>query len=152
MDNKVIVTIHISFYLWLAAVFLIIPFRWVLGWIGAVLIHELGHCFMLKLLKCPVQKIEIAMSGMRIHTLPMLGYEEILCAAAGPAAGILLVLTYPWAPALAICAFFQTVFNMFPVYPFDGGRIWRILLTGDGFNRRGAIRKMSCKQKDQRVQ
>ncbi len=116
------------------------------------MVHELGHCFMLLILNCSVQKIEIAMFGVRIHTQPLLGYEEVLCAAAGPAAGVLLVLTYPRAPALAICAFLQTIFNLIPIYPSDGGRILRILLSNHRSIGSEFSRKMSCKQKDQRVQ
>ena len=56
-------------------------------------------------------------------------HTEILSAAAGPFCGGLLLLLYPYSREIFICALFQTVYNLLPIYPLDGGRILFILLA-----------------------
>lgn len=48
--------------------------------------------------------------------------REVLCALAGPLGGFLLLFLLHSAPRIALCAFVQSVCNLIPVYPLDGGR------------------------------
>ena len=113
--------------IWLAAAVLMLPLRWLLAWAGAVCVHELGHLAMLKLLKLPVYAMDADASGARITTEFRNRSQEVLCALAGPAAGCLTVLAAPVFPRLAVCALLQSVYNLLPVYPLDGGRAMRCL-------------------------
>ena len=48
----------------------------------------------------------------------------MFCAVTGPACGLCLVLLYRWFPELALFALFHSVYNLLPMYPADGGRIF----------------------------
>lgn len=109
--------------IWAAAALLVLPLGWLLAWGCAVCIHELGHLAMLRLLKLPVQGMNADGSGIRLRTEFAYAWQELLCALAGPAAGLLLLLAAPVFPRLALCGAFHSLYNLLPVYPLDGGRV-----------------------------
>ena len=133
--------IHISAgaYIMTAVWLLLVPVRWMFAALFAAAVHEIGHLTAVWALEGCIQTVEIRGFGARIATSPMTPGEELVCVLAGPAAGALLCLFWKWIPSAAICAAVQTVFNLLPFYPLDGGRIWRICTS--------AIRrrKRSCK-------
>ena len=122
--------------LWL----LLVPLRWVAGAALAATIHELGHLTALWLWSVPVQGMELDIAGAVIRTAPLTQREELWCALAGPLAGALGCLFWRWFPEAAACAAVQTVFNLIPLYPLDGGRVWLVL------------RNICCKPGQKRVQ
>jgi Zn-dependent protease len=65
--------------------------------------------------------------------------QEMLCALAGPLGGLSLLFLLRTFPEVAICALVQSVFNLLPVYPFDGGRALLAII-------RIRRRKTPCKQ------
>lgn len=113
--------------LWLAAAVMLLPIRWIFAWIFAVCVHELGHLAMLKLLKLPIHVIEVDTGGARISTDFLAPWQELLCALAGPAAGFLLLIIAPVFPRISVCGMVQSMYNLLPVYPLDGGRCLRCL-------------------------
>lgn len=66
---------------------------------------------------------------MQIHTGDMSPAEAVICALSGPLGGLLLTLTIGYLPRLALCALVQSIFNLLPFYPLDGGRALRAMLT-----------------------
>ena len=119
-----------SFSQCLLAIFvlLFVPFRWILGWILAVECHELGHYIALRLFQIPVYNIRFGISGAVMETAPMGSAEEVICTAAGPFAGFLLVLLWDFLPIPSKCAMIHSLYNLLPIYPLDGGRILYCIL------------------------
>ena len=113
---------ELSFLFWSAVCVLIIPLEWLFSWIIAVTIHELSHYLILKLCRVQIYAISITSSGAIIETEPMPVYKEIISALAGPLGGLCVLSLARYFPVVAICAFFQSIFNLLPIYPLDGGR------------------------------
>lgn len=118
-----------AFLIYLALTLLLLPFRWVLAWFTAVAVHELSHLLMLRLLGLTIYNISFDINGAKIEAEHMMNYRELLCALAGPLGGCLLVLFIRVYPELAVCGVLQSVYNMLPIYPLDGGRILRCILN-----------------------
>ena len=121
------IRIEASACIWGAVAILFVPLRWLIGAVVAALVHEMGHLLALKWLGVPIQGMRIAFGGAKIETGPMSRREELLAAAAGPGAGMILLLFARWIPYCAVCAAVQTVFNLLPVGEQDGKRILRCL-------------------------
>lgn len=110
-----------------AAALLIVPLRWLLGAVAAAGVHELGHLLALKGMGVYVSGMSIGIGGAKIQTGSMTRWQELLAAAAGPVAGLLLTLFARWIPCCAVCAAVQTVFNLLPLGEQDGKRMIRCL-------------------------
>lgn len=108
-----------------------------LDWVGAVAMaacfHELGHLLALWWMGERVWSLEIGAFGLQIETGELPPKGELFCALAGPAAGVLVCLGWRLWPKAALVAACQTVFNLLPLHPLDGGRAL------------GAARKICCK-------
>ena len=126
-----------GFFPVLALMLLLFPLRFLVGVLLAALIHELGHLLALKIAGGRVLSIRLRSFGARIEAAPMSPGRTALCALAGPAAGALTIFAYKTFPELALAGLVQTVFNLIPVYPLDGGR---------------ALRNICCKIRDFRIQ
>ena len=104
---------------------LLLPLRVLLGIVLAAAVHELGHLTAMYFLGVPVLGIVFRPSGARIEAGPMEPGVEVICALAGPVAGAVTIFAWKWFPELALAGLVQTVFNLIPVYPLDGGRVAR---------------------------
>lgn len=128
MDSKIRVRCSGATAILGATMLLILPLKWVIAMIIAIAIHELFHCVAIQVTGNHICEISITQHGMVIQTTPLSQFEELFCAAFGPLGSILLFLGYPWIPRIALCAGVQGIFNLLPVYPLDGGRIFRVLV------------------------
>ena len=54
--------------------------------------------------------------------------QEFFCALTGPLGGLCLLPFLRWIPRIAICAGVQSLYNLLPVYPLDGGRALRCIV------------------------
>ena len=114
-----------GFWLVLGLMCLLFPVRFLAGVLLVAAVHELGHLIAIRLTGGRVRLIRLQAFGARIETAPMEPGREILCALAGPMAGALAILAWRVYPELAAAGIVQTVFNLIPVYPLDGGRVAR---------------------------
>lgn len=115
--------------------------------LAPVIIHELGHIVMLRLCGLPIRRFSADLGGLCIEyggiATPL---EHCVCAFAGPAAG----LAYAFAASYfasrsgnevltlsAGVSFLLSLFNLLPVLPLDGGRIFSAALGALLGSRRG---------------
>lgn len=109
-----------------------------LGWLDlkfcgcfllGVLVHEAGHFMVLRLCGIPVTGISLGLCGAVMDTGCMSYRQEFLCAAAGPAASVLLGLpVLPFASMLGLISLGLAAVNLLPLYPLDGGRMLHAFL------------------------
>lgn len=116
------VSVNAGFCILVSLFLLLLPLKWVVSWFLAAAFHELCHCAALTLCKVRIYSVRIGFSGAEIETAPMSFCQEVVSALAGPLGGLLLLLFVRIMPAIAICALFQSVYNLMPVFPLDGGR------------------------------
>lgn len=124
-----------GFWLVLGLMVLLFPLRFLAGAMLAAAVHELGHLAAIWLTGGRIQRIELNAWGARIAANPMEPGRELVCALAGPGLGAVTILAWRAYPELAAAGLVQTVFNLLPLPPLDGGRAIRaalVLFSGDG--------------------
>ncbi len=112
----------------LALMLLVLPLRWILAWMAAAAIHEGCHALAVKLCGGHVGEVNIDCTGANMHVSGIARGRELICALAGPVGSLVLVFFAKWIPATAVCAVFQSAYNLLPLYPMDGGRALRCFL------------------------
>lgn len=117
------VLIRWDFIMFVVCAVLLLPMQLVIGWFAAAAIHELCHVTALKCFKIPICGITFKASGVIIQTDTMQPHEEIICALAGPLGGCVGIIFYRIFPFLAAFSMMQSLYNLLPIYPADGGRV-----------------------------
>lgn len=118
-----------SFCVVLAITLLMIPFPWVVSWCLASLLHELLHYLSVRICRRRVFHIQLGAGGAIMQSEPLEPWQEAFCSLSGPLAGVMLAFAGKWFPRLAICGIFQSLYNLLPIYPLDGGRAMRGILA-----------------------
>ena len=122
------IEISAAFCVFLAVSLLLLPLQWVLAAIVAACFHEACHIVAIRLLGGRLSSIFAGMNGASICIATMSESKECICALAGPVGGIILLLFARWIPRIAVCAAIQSLYNLLPLYPLDGGRALRCIL------------------------
>lgn len=112
-----------------ALMLLVLPLKWILASVTAAAFHELCHWAALRLCGAEVRHLSVGTGGAVMETEALPPWKELLCALAGPAGSFLLLLTAKWMPLVALCGLAQGMYNLLPLYPSDGGRVLRCILT-----------------------
>ena len=116
-----------------------LPIRFVIAFVLAVSIHELGHYLMLRFLRISTYRICLSASGARIECEGMLPWQEFFISLSGPVAGLVLLPLRSQLPLTAVIAFVHTIFNLIPIGSLDGGRALRCFLVGLLGHSRGIV-------------
>lgn len=111
--------------LMLALAVLVLPLQWLIAILLAALFHELCHYLAIRCCGGQIIGISADMGGARLEVAGLSNQQELVCALAGPIGGLSLLFLIRWIPRTAICGVFQSLFNLLPVYPLDGGRALR---------------------------
>lgn len=122
------VEISTGMFLFLPAAILLLPLNWLLAWLLAICIHESGHYLALRLCKVPIFGLRLSPLGVTMATGDLQGRETVLCALAGPFFALLFTVLSPVLPCTAVCILFQSLYNLLPIFPLDGGRALRVIL------------------------
>ncbi len=117
-----IVSVSADFYIALAAGVLLLPLKWLCAWFFSSFIHELCHYIALKCRGITVTGIYASLKGVYMQTNELSKTDEAICAYAGPLGALLLLLFARKMPRVAVCVVVQSLYNLLPVFPLDGGR------------------------------
>lgn len=112
-----------------ALIILLCPISWIIPMVIAALIHELGHFWAIRWCGKKIKNMKVGITGAILVAGNLSPGQELFCALAGPVAGLLTLLLRRWFPRLALFALLQSVFNLLPIYPLDGGRIISCVAT-----------------------
>lgn len=108
---------------------LVVPLSWMSAWIIAAAVHETCHFVAVWICGGQIERFGIGFAGAEIQSHLESNWQSVFCSLAGPLGGLYLLLFADTFPRLAICALIQSVYNILPVYPLDGGRLLRSLLS-----------------------
>lgn len=118
-----------AFIAFLCAYYYFDPAQTFAPFLFSVTVHEAAHLLVLRIVRARIHKLRLTGCGAVIVTDPLSYRHELLAAAAGPTANLLLLrLNLHRAPELALINLGLFLYNMLPLYPLDGGRILRAAL------------------------
>lgn len=112
----------------LALALMMLPLQWVLAILIAAAFHEFCHFLAVRLCGGQMVGLKLTPHGAQMEVEGLSQWQELICSLAGPVGGFMLLPFLRYIPMIAICAVCQSLFNLIPVYPLDGGRALRCLL------------------------
>lgn len=127
--NRFLFNIRPAFAIISAVAVSVFPLKFVIAWVMASITHELFHIFAICFMNIRIMRITLDGTGSIVETETMLPSQELICALAGPLGGMTLLLFARTIPETAMCALVQSIFNLLPYYPLDGGRALHCLAT-----------------------
>ncbi len=125
MNKKVLIKLTPAFCIILAIMLLTLPIKWLLAAMVAAAYHELCHILAIRLCRGDIHQLDVSSEGANLSISSLSSSQELICALAGPLGGLCLLFFSRWIPRIAVCAAFQSLYNLLPIYPLDGGRaLW----------------------------
>ena len=122
------ISFQTEFYFVAALLLLVLPLRWILSAVLAGLVHEMGHIAAVFLVRGRIRSFRISTNGCVLETCPLDRWQQFASILAGPLGGLTLLFFYRAVPEAALCAVFQSLYNLIPIRPLDGGRLSYLLL------------------------
>ena len=131
------IKIYPVFFLVIALGLILVPFQWLAAWLLAAAVHELCHIISLIICRRTLYSVKIGAFGAKIEADMPDGIFGIICAMAGPLGGLLLLICLRAAPRVALCGLLQSLYNLIPISPLDGGRALLALTSALFGNKKG---------------
>ncbi len=113
-----------------------------LCYLVTVLLHEMGHAVVAKHLGYELQQISVLPFGaeLSLQNDDFTAKDEIKIAIAGPLVNLILIVifialwwifptSYYYTDLFVFSNFVTLAFNLLPVFPLDGGRVFRALIS-----------------------
>lgn len=113
----------------LAVFCLTVPPDWIAAGFLAASVHELSHVLAVLLLGGRIESLCISERGAVMNATPLTCGRELICILAGSAGSFGLMLFCQSLPKTALCGLVHGVYNLLPVYPLDGGRAVKCILS-----------------------
>ena len=129
MNNKFYLKFSPAFCLILAMMLLTLPLKWLIAAILAAAYHELCHIGAIRICGGTIHRLDLSPSGANLNISTLSPVHELICTLAGPLGGLCLLFFSRWIPRIAVCAAFQSLYNLLPIYPLDGGRALRCVFS-----------------------
>lgn len=118
-----------GFCILLAFLLLVLPLQWLFAALLAAMVHEVGHYLAIRACGGRAENLRIYSFAAQMPLPEMSRGRELICALAGPISGLSLLFLARWIPRTAICAAMQSLYNLLPIYPLDGGRAMQCILS-----------------------
>lgn len=118
-------------YIYLTILLFLIPLRWIVSWLIAIIFHECSHWIAVRLCRGTVYSLSIGLSGADMQCSNMPNRCRMFAVLCGPIGGLLLAGLGRWFPRVALCSFLLSMYNLLPLLPLDGGRALHILFKGN---------------------
>jgi len=107
---------------------LTLPIPWLFAAVIAAFVHELFHIAAVFLCGGKILDFQLGLQGAILNSSKLSVPRSIICIFAGPFGSFLLILTAQEFPRLALCGFFQGIYNLLPVGTLDGARILHCII------------------------
>ena len=117
-----------AFFLAAAFLLLVLPLRWILSAVIAVFFHEACHITAVFLVGGKIRSISVSVGGCIIETELLTRWQQFVCILAGPLGGLALLAFRKNVPDAAVCGCIQSLYNLLPILPLDGGRLLQLIL------------------------
>lgn len=116
-----------AYFFW-ALLLLLLPLKWLLAAFFSALVHEISHIFVLKIQGGTIYRIHVHWNGCVIEADRGRQTSDFCSILAGPLGSLSLLFLYRIAPQIAVCGLIQGAYNLIPLMPLDGGRLFHEIL------------------------
>lgn len=129
--NPIQLKIKPQAYIFFVLLLLLVPLKWLTGWLIAIIVHELCHVCAVYFMGGRIEEVSVGANGICMNSTPLTDGKRLFAILCGPIGGLLPTLLGSHFPRLALCCWALSVYNLLPFLPLDGGRALKILIKNE---------------------